>query len=1048
MDKKLTIKAITTGLLLYSSTCFVPHQLMAESGKIMPNGVIPISNEQPGSITGVVKDAKGETIPGVTVSIKGKSGGTQTDGNGKFSINAGPNDILVFSSIAYQAKEMPVGSQTTLTVTLSETAQELSQVVVTALGIRKDERKVGYAVTKVGGEVLNKARETNVANSLGGRVAGLSVGGTSGGPGSSARLNIRGATSFSGSTTPLIVINGVPMNNATRGTAGEYGGADQGDGFSNINPDDIETMTVLKGSTASALYGARAANGVIQITTKSGVKDRISIEYNTNLQFDKAVDNTDWQYEYGQGRNGIRPSDVSSAVQSGLYSWGERLDGAPTIAYDGNEYAYSAVTDNPSRFYRTAPTWTNTVAVSGGGEKGTYRLSLSNLDSKSILRNSGMDRKTINFSTQQQLTDKLSFNLMANYVDQQDQNKPYLSDSPLNANYGLAFLPTNTDQAILAPGYNETTGAESVWNDNAFVTNPWFVVNQFKNDLSRKRLISAISAKYEFTDYLSLMGRVGYDLSSDRIFSVTPTGTAYSNNGQGQLNSLALARRSELNTDALLSFSKAVTDDISIDASVGANYRRATFENSGTSGSRFIVPYLYTPTNLFTRTPVYEYTDLETPSYYYTADFSYKNFLTLSTTGRYDTFSTLPRDDRSIFTPSVSGSFIFSELLDAPKLTYGKLRVSYAQTSGEPVDAYLTQQYFNIGNAINGYARGTFSNILPNSNLRPYSLEEFEVGTELKFFNNRFGIDATYFQRKTDGEIVKAQTSVASGYEYRYVNLGSTQNKGIEVMLSGTPIKKDNFSWNTSFNFTYIQNKVLSIDGEANNPLTTGNYRPLNAFVSVVQNYSVAQIMAYDYRYDANGNVVIGSDGVPMRGNLTPMGSGLPKFYGGLSNDFSYKNFNLSFLIDYKFGNKILSATEYYSYQYGLNKATLPGRETGIVAEGVLEDGSANTQNISAEAYYQGLAQNVSKTSVLDGSFIKFRQLTFGYNFTPKILGDKLFSAINVSVVARNLFTIMKHTDNIDPENTFSSLVGSAGVEGGSLPFARTYGVNVNFKFK
>ncbi|WP_233218943.1 SusC/RagA family TonB-linked outer membrane protein [Adhaeribacter arboris] len=998
-------------------------------------------------VTGKVTGSDNSPLVGVSIQIDGTTQGAISDVEGNYALEVPGNGTLIFSYIGYKNQTVPVNNRTVVNVTLESDATALQEVVVTALGIKKEERKLGYSVSKVGGEVLNVARESNVANSLSGRVSGLNVAGTSGGPGSSARINIRGVTSFSGSSSPLIVINGVPMDNSNRGSSGEWGGADQGDGIGNINPDDVETMTVLKGSTASALYGSRAANGVIQITTKSGIKGKTTIEYNTNLQFDRAVDNTDWQYEYGQGTQGKRPVDVASAALSGRNSWGERLDGVPTIQSDGQLHPYSAVKNNIEDFYRTAASWTNTVAISGGGDKGTYRLSLSNLDGQSILRNSGLDRKTVNFNTSYELTKKLSFNLMANYIDQKDKNRPYLSDAPMNAN-NIVFLATNVDQASLAPGFDAANnGLERAWSDDIYATNPWFVVNQFKNDISRRRIISAISARYQFFDFLSLQARIGYDFSSDRRFTVNPYGTLFSSNGEGSLEALYQGTRLELNTDALLSFSKNINEDFSIDASVGGNFRRNNTESTRLYGGQFIVPYLYTPTNTRTRNSEYLYTALETPSVYYTADFSYK-YVTLSTTGRYDTFSSLPRGNRSLFTPSVSASFVFSDLLNSPALNYGKLRVSYAETSGEPAQPYQTAFYYNVNNPINGTARGSFDAKLPNANLKPFSLNEFEVGTEMKFLDNRLGLDVTYFNRKTEGEIVSASLSSSTGFTSRSVNLGSTLNRGVELMVSGTPIRSA-FNWNTSFNFTKLHNEVLDIDQSANpSPLQTGTYRPLNGNISIVKGMAIAQVMAYDYKRDANGNVIIGANGVPLRGDLKPMGSGLPNLYGGWNNDFAYKNFNLSFLIDFKYNNKVLSATEHYSYVRGLNKATLVGRETGVVAAGVKEDGSVNETVVPAYIYYPQLANNVSAVSVLDGSFIKFRQLTLGYTFTPTLLSRTPFQSIGLSLVGRNLFTIMKHTDNIDPENTISSLVTYAGVEGGSLPFARTYGFTVNVKFK
>jgi len=1002
---------------------------------------------QASKVSGKITSATNEPLIGVSILVSGTTQGTTSDVDGNYAVNVPSEGTLVFSYVGYVSQTVQVKGRSSINVIMAVDNKELGEVVVTALGIKKDERKIGYAVTKVDGGLLNVARETNVANSLQGRVAGLNVAGASGGPGSSARLNIRGVTSFSGTSSPLIVINGVPMDNTVRGSAGEWGGADLGDGISNINPDDIETVTVLKGSTASALYGARAANGVIQITTKSGSRTKTTIEYNTNFQVDRAVDNTNFQDQYGQGSQNLRPTDKASAIVSGNTAWGARLDGAPTIGIDGQQHAYSKVKGNINNFYRTAPSWTNTVAVSGGGEKGTYRLSLSNLDSKSILRNSGLTRRTINFNTNYDLTTKLSFNLTASYIDQQDKNRAQLSDSPLNAN-NILFLAPNIDQATLSPGYDpNNNGLETAWNSDSYATNPWFVVNQFVNDVSRKRLISSLSARYQFTDYLSLLGRIGYDYSSDRRFGVTPYGTLYSNAGEGALDNLTLGSRLEMNSDALLSFSKSLNQDFSISASVGANYRRNKFESSRLYGGNFIVPYLYTPTNLRTRNLEYQSTELVTPSLYYTADFTYK-FLTLSTTGRYDRFSSLPNGNRSIFTPSVAGSFIFSDLLDSPVLSYGKLRASYAKTSGEAANPYLTDLYYNIGNPINGVPRASYSSTLPNANLRPYNLREFEIGTELKFLNNRIGLDVAYFNRKTTGEIVNAALSVSTGYEGTTVNLGSTLNRGVELALNVVPIKRGAFTWSSTFNFTKLHNEVLDIDGGANNPLQTGTYRPMNGNIGIVKGLAISQVRAYDYKRDASGNVIVGSDGVPLRGDLKPMGSGIANLYGGWNNDFNFGNFSLSALIDYKFNNKILSATEYYSYNRGLNQATLVGRENGVVADGVKENGQRNDIVVPAYEYYPKLATNVSALSVLDGSFIKFRQLTFGYTFNQALLARTPFQAITLSLVGRNLFTIMKRTDNIDPENTISPLVAYAGVEGGSLPFARTYGVTLNVKFK
>jgi TonB-linked SusC/RagA family outer membrane protein len=998
-------------------------------------------------VNGSVINEKGETLPGATVRVKGSTAGTPTDKNGLFSFEAPDQSTLQISYVGYQTQEIKVTGTSPITIQLS-LSNILNEVVVTALGITKDERKLGYSVTTVSGDQLDKAKETNIAYSLEGLVAGLSINGVNGGPGSSARILLRGVTSF-GAASPLFIINGIPIDNTQRGTANEWGGADFGDGISNINPDDVESLIVLKGQSASALYGARAANGVILITTKGGKKNSgFGVEVNTNFQFDKAVNTFDFQTAYGQGENGQRPVNIASAISTGNLGWGEKLDGKPTIQFDGKYYPYSAVNDNIQKFYRTGYTNTNTVAFNSGGETGGFRLSLSNLDNKGIIRNSGLSRKTINLTANQNITDKLSINVVANYISETSNLKPNLSDGPMNAN-NIQYLAANENQAALNPGY-DSNGNELRWGNDPYVTNPYFVVNKFVNNIGRERLISSMVAKYNFASWLYAQARLGNDILYDNRLTVTPTGTAYSPGGAGGIDEQSNTKRSELNMDVLIGAKHDIIKNLlNFDISGGANIRKNSYEYTRLSGSPFIIPYFYDISNVSTKSSIYNYKSSETHSAYYTADFSIKNYLTLNTTGRYDAYSTLPASNRGIFTPSVSASMLFSELVHIPGLDQGKLRVSYAQTSGEPSDVYITSQYYTINNSINGVSAAGFSDSLPNFFLKPYTLTETEVGTDLKFFDGRLGFDMAYFYRKTKNEIIKSDLDVSSGYARRYIATGSTQNRGIEIELNGTPVKTPDFTWSPSFNFTFVQNKILQTDGTAASPnISFGTYRPLNAATALVKGLSGPQIMANDYLRNASGQIIFDAAGLPIAGPRIPMGSAVPKIYGGLTNNFSFKKISLSFLIDYRYGNKILSATNYYSIYRGLNKLTLAGRENGVIGDGVTITGEKNTVVVPAQTYYQGLAQNISALNVLDGSFIKLRQVTFGYTFSKGFLTGSPFEGITVSLVGRNLWTIMKHSDNIDPESGFSPDIKYAGIEGASLPPTHTYGININFKLK
>jgi len=996
------------------------------------------------TIAGKVVDEQGVALPGVSVRIKGTTTGTVTDINGDFSLNVPDNAVLVLSYLGYETQQITVGGKTSIKVTMIASTKGLNEVVVTALGIKKDEKKLGYSVTAVGGDLLDKAKESNVAYSLEGRVAGLSINGTNTGPGSSVRISLRGVSSITAAGPPLFVINGVPMDNTQRGAASEWGGADFGDGIANINPDDIESMTVLKGQAASALYGTRASNGVILITTKSGKKNGgFGVEYNTNYQVDKVVDNLDFQQVYGQGQFGAKPQNASDALNDGSLAWGAKLDGTMVPQFDGLSHPYSAVPNNALSFYNTGGTFTNTVSFTGGNETGAFRLSLSDLSNNSIIPNSGLDRKTFNLNASESVTKQLEVNVVANYIVETSKNRPSVSDGPGDPN-NVQFLAPNEDQRILYPGH-DASGNETSFTNDIYVTNPYFAAYNFITNLGRDRLITSLSGKYNFLPWAYAQLRLGYDNSNNTVLQVTPTGTAYSSQGGITQQTGVIT---ELNTDALLGVKHDLIKDwLNLDLSAGANIRKHTDSGTSISGGNFIIPYFYSLTNVPSRNSSVSYDNLQANSAYYVADFAIKNYLVLSTSGRYDAYSTLPASSRSIFTPSASASFIFSDLYHIEGLDFGKIRLSYAQTSGDPGTPYITSFAYNLANSINGVSAASFSSQLPNLFLKPFRLTELEIGTELKFFGDRLGVDIAYYTHKTKNEILNGSLDVSSGFSNQYIATGSTQNKGIEVELHGTPVKTSDFSWTPAFNFTYIANKILATDA-SNNNVTLGTYRPLNANLAFVVGMSGPQIMATDYLRNANGQIIYNSSGLPEATGRIAKGSTTPKNYGGLNDEFTYKRFNLSFLIDYRYGNKILSATNYYSIYRGENMMTLAGRETGVVGQGVTESGATNAVNVPAETYYQGLAENISALNVLDGSFIKLRQVTFGYTIPKAMLAGTPFSSIGISAVGRNLWTILKRSDNIDPESGFSPLISYSGIEGTSLPSTRTFGFNLNFKLK
>lgn len=989
-------------------------------------------------LKGKVSDNAGNPIPGVNILDRVANSGTTTNIDGEYSISVTDQSVLVFSFIGFASQTITVGNQSELAVVLLEDAKSLSEFVVTALGISAEKEKLGYSVTTVNEEAFNVAREANIANSLAGRVAGLVVKGTNSGPGGTANITLRGLPSISGTGSPLYVINGVPMDNTQRGASGQWGGSDNGDGIGNISPDDIESMTVLKGQSASALYGSRASNGVILITTKGAKRGGDwSLDYNMNYMAEQAVDFTNFQNVYGQGNLGRRPTTATEAQGTGTRSWGERMGSGSVIGFDGNTYPYTASSERPIDFYRTGSNLFNSLSVAKGlGKDGYFRMSVANLGSKSIVPNSDMNRFSINLNIDQNITEKLNVNAMINYIDQQSTNNPFLSDGPKNPNNFL-FLAPNIRHSIFAPGY-DVNGRETVFNSNIFVTNPYFITNKGINDIGRKRTISAISTKYSFTPKIYAMLRVGNDVSNDEFFSVDPSGLAYTQDQRGNLGARGQSTRVELNLDGIFGANVDLTDDIQLDAIAGASLRKNRFESVSVGGSRFVIPGLYSPFNVDVFSRGYQFQEKRVHSAFYSLGFSYKDFLTLTTTGRYDVYSTLPIDNNNIFSPSVTGAFIFSRLLDIPAMDFGKFRAGYAVTSGEPFNPYETQFYFNSANSFGGVAAGSSPLSLPNLFLKPFTTDEIEIGFDLSFFNGRLTFDVAYFDKTTTNEIMNANTSITSGFNSAVVANGSTNNRGVEILLSGTPVQTKDFEWRTSFNFTNVKNIVLQTDLN-NSPINLGQNRATlgNAVTAYVVGMPGPQIMAFDYAYNPDGSIRHNEQGLPVRGDFKAFGSTLPTVFGGWNNDFKYKGFLFSFLIDYSFGNKVLSATEFYSMRSGLHQNTLVGRD-GVTNNGV---------TVPAEVYYQNLVQNVTRTSVVDGDFIKLRQLSLGYAL-PRSWFETfpIFKGLEVSVVARNLAILMRKADNIDPENSFGSNIAYTGIEGTSLPSTRSIGFNLNFK--
>lgn len=1008
----------------------------------------------PVTVTGKITSPDGKPLSGVNVAIKGSSKGVITNLNGDFTIQANEGDILVFSSIGYASFESKVAADgKSLKVVLKESATELNTVVVTALGIKKQTRSLGYSTTEVDGSKFTQSREANIGNALTGQVAGVSVAGTATGPSGSSRVTIRGNASLSGNNQPLYVIDGVPYDNTNQGAPTKWGGLDYGDGLSNINSDDIESIQILKGVAASALYGYRGGNGAILITTKSGTRSRgLGIEVNNNLTANNVVDERDYQYEYGQGVLGVMPTSAAAAQNSEYFSWGAKMDPTKQATnFLGNQYAYAPAKDNFKNFYKTGIVNQTSIALLGGNDQGHFRLGLSNLYNGAVIPNSNMKQQGVNFNSGYNITSKLQLNLTANYIFEQVKNRVSFSDAPGNVVASTLYLGNTFDVRWLSPRVN-ATGGELLPGQDTYFNNPYFVAYNFQNSTKRERFTGGLNLKYNLLDWLYIQGGATRDGYNFDLTNILPTGTGYAPGGQMTVSTVIYH---EMNYNFMLGVNKKLNNDLTLNASFGGNSMDNESKSSGvTQAGPFVLPYFYSINNIANRPYTVGYKRYHVNSLYASADLGYKNFLFLNVTAREDWFSTLSINSNHYLYPSFSGSFVFSDVAKLPSwISYGKLRASYAQGSNGTTPYQNLLTYGLEGYTTNGQVLGYVNQtVVPNANLKPVKIDEKEIGLNMQFLHNRLGFDVAYYIKKTTDDIVQVTTSPTSGYNAAIQNIGKIQNKGVELLLTGVPVKAKNFAWNVSFNIAVNNSKVLAL-GPDGNPIPIAGAFPRwgNAVsISNVVGLPYGQIMGYAYKRDANGNKIFDASGNPEpTAGVVPLGSGAYKTTGGFTNEFHYKAFSFSFLIDYKYGAKIYSGTNLLLYNYGLQKTTLQGREGGYVGVGVTDNGQKNTTAVNAQTYFQNIStggDNIAEEFVYDASFIKLRALTLGYSIPKEVLGRSFVKGVTFTLVARNLATLMKHTPNIDPESNYSSANGQ-GLELSGYPTVRSLGFNVNLKF-
>ncbi|MDX1543589.1 MAG: SusC/RagA family TonB-linked outer membrane protein [Christiangramia sp.] len=1055
--------------------------------------VVQISFAQQQTITGTVTDEDGLPLPGVNIVIQGTSTGVQTDFDGNYSIEASQGDVLVFSFVGLETAEYTVGNNNVLDVTLKADSAQLDEVVVTALGISREKKSLGYATQEVDGAEVNTAKEGNFVNSLSGKISGLDVKKSST-LGGSSNVIIRGYSSITGNNQALFVIDGVPVNNSTFNTGSQQGGGngfDYGNAASDINPDDIKSVNVLKGAAATALYGSRAANGAVIITTKKGDKAKgIGVTINSSINVGNYDPDTfpEFQKEYGQGYGPYYGAGPNGGFLDGEdYGYGAGSLVVPTTEdasygsrFDPNLLAYGwesfypeldtfnqalpyvAGANDPSYIFQTSYTDIQNVAVSAGGEKGSTRISYTRFNQTGIMPNSEINRNTLDFSGTLDLTDKLTATAKAVYTKNSGLGRygtGYDAEN-LMTNF-RQWWAVNTDLARQREVYFQT-GRNITWNpfgpDNTapiYWDNPYFTRYENYNNDGRNRLFGYTTLSYEFTDWFDVQGRVSVD-TYDEIRE--------ERNNVGSVDLPEYDRTninfSEFNYDLFLNFDKDF-GEFGLNSTLGANYRQTKLNSihAETNGG-LTLEGLYSLSN--SASPINfpdenEY-DVRVLGLFATASFDYQGTYYIEGSLRRDTFSTLPDGDNAFNYPAISTSIIFSNFFNSEALTYGKLRAGYGEV-GNGAEPYQLNNTFNAVAGFNGVPLYSNPATSKNPNLTEERTNELEIGLETSWFGGRFGFDASVYKKETENQIIPVTVSSATGFTSSVVNSGIVEQKGLELNLFGSPVKTQDFEWRINGNFATYESEVTKLYEDTQNLL-------VNSFFGVTLNATLGEpygvIKGTDYQY-VNGQRLVNENGLyaktSNRDNV--IGDINPDFKAGIQNAFSYKNWDFSFLIDIQEGGSIFTgdlyfgmATGIYPETAGLNELGNPKRDPvseggGIILDGVQADGSVNDVRASMSTYANPLGRYGNAPDaqfVYDASYVKLREATLSYNLPKRMIDNLPFTGVKFTATGRNLWIIDKDLPYADPEDSF----GAGNVQGfqiGAYPATREYGLNVQLQF-
>jgi TonB-linked SusC/RagA family outer membrane protein len=1028
--------------------------------------VVQFTFAQEKTITGTVTDETG-ALPGVSIVIKGTSTGTETDFDGKYSIKANTGDVLVFSFVGMTAQEKTVGAAAVINVILVAD-NVLEEVVVTALGIQRQTRTLGYGTDVIKGDDLVKARESNIVNALQGKVTGVQITSSSGNVGGSSKIVIRGVSSLSGRNSPIWVVDGIIINDSqVAGNSRISGNRDFANGAAVINPDDVESMNVLKGAAATALYGSRAAGGAIIVTTKKGKASpdgNATVSINSTVRIDDLFRIPDYQQEYGMGTNG-----VYSAGSAG-FDWGPRIVGQTisNLPITGESGPLTAVKDNGIKdFFNTGYTYINNFAVADATEKMDYRLSLTALNQTGILPGSSLNRYTASFNAGVRHNAKLESRFGVQYIKSKTVGTGATGANDPNI-IGLSSFSSTLDQNLFTP-WKDASGNQInhiVSDQGNLSNNPLWLRHENSNDRDDDRVIANASVTFKPFEGFSLIGRIGIDLDDDKRFIENSKGTIARLLGDFDSDNI---RRQEITSDIIATYTRDLTEDLSLNVLGGFQYNSRIFERQEILGTDLLIPELFSPANAAQTIAVRDFAESRLVGLYGSAEFGYKNWATLTLTARNDWSSTLPKENNSYFYPSASLAFVFTDAFDISGdfISYGKFRASWAQVGNDtqayqldfsffPITTASGQYGLNVNFPFNGALAYSASTTIPPTNLVPEEQTSYEFGLDMKLFKGKVGLDVAYFKNENKDQILRVAIPQTTGFSQRVLNVGQVDQEGFEIALDATPLKIGDFTWNTAINFSQVESKVISLTPELERFLISSAFNSVQVVAVPGESF---QLFGFDFlRDEASGRPIIDptTGRRQQAGQAEILGDVLPDWTGGWVNNFSYKGFNLTATVDVKWGGVMKSSTVENLQQGGLVQETVFGREgTFIDTEGVLVDGAGNvTDNnvplLNAQDYWTASlgVGSVATPWVYDATYVKLREVGLSYTLPAKSLEKTFIKGATFGVEGRNLALLYSKVPHIDPEaSLFGSGADGFGIERSNVPSTRSIGFNVRLTF-